>query len=192
MMEDYIDDYMYCAVSDDLYASGGCGACYRLSWDGSSGTDAGTPGSAEIQVVDTGAGGSVHFDCFEDAHEAITGTATGIFPIHYELIDCKERDMYAIVLEYNAYYTKVLFAGGYTGVQSATLILDGTSHTLTRGWNSATFTAGLYGVSLSGGSGLVRFEVTYVDGKTTELNDCFGGNWPVLAGDYCTGPSRSN
>jgi len=59
---------MYCAVSEDLYQKGkGCRQCYRVSWDGVGGTDPGTPGSTEIQVVDSGAGGVDHFDCYLDA-----------------------------------------------------------------------------------------------------------------------------
>lgn len=88
----YINNKKYCAVSSDLYAAGAiCGACYQLIYDGSSGnTDPGVAGSEVIQVVDSGAGGNDHFDCFIDAFESITGARTGIFTVGttYRQVNC--------------------------------------------------------------------------------------------------------
>merc|ERR1711981_1437124 len=71
----YVNSKKYCAVSSDLFENGaGCGKCFRIVYDGVGGTDSGQAGSEIIQVVDSGAGGQKHFDCFVDTFSTITGT----------------------------------------------------------------------------------------------------------------------
>jgi len=82
-----------CAVSEDLYKSGfTCGKCYTLHYDGApsvyDATTSGTPGSATVQVIDSGAGGSNHFDCLEGVFKQLTGLETDGFPITFAEVDC--------------------------------------------------------------------------------------------------------
>jgi len=88
----------------------------------------------------------------------------------------------------NAWYVKVLIAGGKTGVSAVTLTLDGSKqYTMYRG-GGATWAAstgqGLQNVS-------VRFDVVYDDGSTDFVNGCFGGYWPVAIGSQCSGTTGS-
>ena len=177
---------MYCAVSEDLFDNGvGCGKCYRVSYDGNpeSGTDPGRAGSAEIQVVNSGAGGEKHFDCFLDAHEKITGTDTGVFDVTFDEIPCKESSLTAIVLEpNNAGYVKVLFAGGTTGVAAADITVGGVKYPMYKN-SGATWAASLQG-STQGG---VQFDVTFADGSVKTLYDCFSSQWPATnMGEQCS------
>merc|ERR1719221_1300640 len=86
-----------CAVSEDLYQSGiGCGKCYTLHYGGSpsvyDATTSGTPGSAKVQVIDDGAGGTNHFDCLEGVFTQLTGLATDGFPIlHSRRLNARDR-----------------------------------------------------------------------------------------------------
>merc|ERR1712117_556950 len=87
----YVASRAYCAADDGLYKQGAtCGACFRVSYDGSEATDAGRPGSMVVQIVDSGSAKT--FDCQVDAFEAITGSRTGVFPITYEPVDCETAD----------------------------------------------------------------------------------------------------
>lgn len=82
-----------CAVSEDVYQSGlACGKCYTLHYGGApsvyDATTSGTPGSATVQVIDDGAGGTNHFDCLEGVFMQLTGLATDGFPITFTEVDC--------------------------------------------------------------------------------------------------------
>merc|ERR1719499_2254952 len=87
----YVASRAYCAADDALYEQGAtCGACFRVSYDGSEATDPGRPGSMVVQIVDSGSAKT--FDCQIDAFENITGAMTGMFPITYEPVDCEIAD----------------------------------------------------------------------------------------------------
>ncbi|GKY99169.1 hypothetical protein MPSEU_000872400 [Mayamaea pseudoterrestris] len=182
----YVNPGMYCAVSDDLYESGvTCGSCYRVSYSGSGGSDPGKAGSAVIQVVDSGAGGSKHFDCYLTAHQAISGANTGVFPVAYAKVNCKRSPLAAVVLDgNNAYYTKVLFAGGVTGVKAARITI-GTVTTQMYKVSGATWAASLTGAT----NKAVSFQLTFSDGTMGSISGCFGSNtWPVATGTQCVMP----
>ena len=181
---DWLDPYVtnnqrYCAVDDKLKASGmSCGSCYKITYTGEKATDPGRPGSAIIQVVDSGS--AKEFDCFLDVFEEITGSNTGVFPIYYKQVDCVETSPTVVVLDgNNAWYTKVLVVGGHTGVQSVSITVDGKRHDLQRS-GGATWAAGL-----AGKSGPTFFSITYRDGTSAELLGCFGGKWPVATSSQC-------
>ncbi|CAB9507316.1 expressed unknown protein [Seminavis robusta] len=183
-LDPYVKQKMYCAVSADLYANGvGCGKCYRLVWDGSEpGTDPGTPGSAEIQVVDSGAGGDWHFDCFLDAFSQIVGASTGIFPITYDEVPCDPSPATAVIKDgFNAYYVKVLIAGGTTGVAAVDIKIGGVTHPMFK-VSGATWAANLGGLTNTD----VGYFITFADDTTETLTGCHGGSWPVATGSYCT------
>ena len=87
----------YCAVSKDIFNDGGkgaaCGDCYEISYDGGKSMGGRTPegaraGSAKIQVINSGAGGTKHFDCLDGAFSQITGTKPDVMPITYKKIAC--------------------------------------------------------------------------------------------------------
>jgi hypothetical protein len=109
-LDTYVTPGMYCAVSDDLYENGvGCGKCYTIVYNSADGgTDTATSGTANVQVVDSGAGGSEHFDCFVTAFETLTGIKTGIFPVSFTQIDCAPQPLTAVIMDgNNAFYVKV-------------------------------------------------------------------------------------
>ena len=87
----------YCAVSADIFNDGGkgaaCGDCYEISYDGGKSMGGLIPegaraGSAKIQVINSGAGGTKHFDCLDGAFSQITGLHTDGMPITYKKIAC--------------------------------------------------------------------------------------------------------
>ena len=70
-----------------------CGDCYEISYDGGKSEGGGIPegaraGSAKIQVINEGAGGTKHFDCLLGAFSQITGTKPDGMPITYKKIAC--------------------------------------------------------------------------------------------------------
>jgi len=176
---------MYCAIASGLFNNGeSCGDCYRVSWDGVQGSDPGTPGSADIQVVDENGAGNA-FDCFVDAFHEITGAYTGEFNIKYEKIECAGATKgHVIVMPEdlgNAYYTKVLFAGGPSGVKSVKVIIDDQPYPLTIR-SGATFAGSLGGKS--GSNVHIKYEVEFSDGGFQTIdNDCHGGVWPAVNTD---------
>lgn len=188
----YVDGGMYCAVSDDLFNGGeGCGKCYRITYT-SGGSNAGQaqPGSADIQVVNSGAGGFLHFDCFDTAHQAITGISTGIHPVSYTEIPCTNSPPSVVILDGpNAYYVKVLVAGGRTGVKAVKVYLDGNAISMNRN-SGATWAAGLAGVE--GLDVEVSFEVTFSDNTVTRIENCFDGRWPVHKSEQCSAQSGTS
>jgi hypothetical protein len=83
-----------CAVSEDLYQSGqACGKCFQLNYDGSPSVhqgdqQRGTPGSVKIQIINSGAGDSKHFDCLSGVYHELTGLDTDGFPITFDEVAC--------------------------------------------------------------------------------------------------------
>jgi hypothetical protein len=181
-LEPYVKNTMrYCALSESLNQAGlGCGDCYNVSYNGVGGTDPGRAGSAVIQAVDSGS--AKEFDCFLDVFEEITGATTGVFPIQYSRVECTKTGPTVVILDGdNAWYVKVLFAGGSSGVQSATLEIGESSYTMDR-IGGATWKASLSGQE----DEAVKFLLTYVDGTIDQVTDCFGGSWPVATSLQCT------
>lgn len=177
------ENQRYCAVDDKLRRQGmSCGTCYKITYTGETATDPGRPGTAVIQVVDSGS--AKEFDCFVDVFEEITGAQTGVFPVYYKQVDCTETLPTVVVLDgNNAWYTKILVVGGHTGVESVSMEIDGTSYTFNRN-GGATWSA-----NLSGKSGATTFSVSFRDGSQAELSDCFGGDWPVATSSQCSSDS---
>lgn len=177
----YVNKLHYCAVSDALYKSGlGCGKCFRISFSGVGGTDPGRAGSSVIQVVDSGS--AKEFDCYLDAFTEIAGAVTGVFPIQYSQVDCTKAGPTAVILDGdNAYYVKVLFAGGITGVQSTRIQIGASSYAMDR-VSGATFKASLTGQT----NQAVTFFITYAGGATDTISGCFGGAWPVSTSSECS------
>merc|ERR1712038_1227853 len=130
----YVAARAYCAADSNLYQQGAaCGACFRVSYDGSKATDSGRPGSLVVQIVDSGSAKT--FDCQVDAFETITGSRTGIFPISYEPVDCETATdgPVATVLDgNNAWYTKVIFSNLPGAVVSADNKISGKSFGMSR------------------------------------------------------------
>jgi hypothetical protein len=170
----------YCAVDDKLRASGmSCGTCYKITYTGQPATDPGRPGSAVIQVVDSGS--AKEFDCFVDVFKEITGASTGVFPIYYKQVDCVETGPTVVVLEgNNVWYTKVLVVGGHTGVKAISMTIDGQRYNLQRNGGAT------WATSLTGRKGATTFSITYRDDTSAELLGCFGGSWPVAPSSQCT------
>ena len=175
----YIDKSMYCAVSDKVWNGGqACGRCYKISFNGTGGTDQGRAGNAIIQVVDSGS--AKEFDCYINAFKKVTGATTGVFPITYNQIACQASNATVVVLDgTNAWYVKVLVAGGTRGVKSVTITVGGKTYPMSR-VVGATWASSLAGSA--GGS--AKFVVTYEDGTKRTLTGCFKG-WPVPTGSQC-------
>jgi hypothetical protein len=130
-------------------------------------------------VVDSGS--AKEFDCYLDAFTAITGANTGAFPIQYSPVPCTAAPPTVVVLDgNNAWYVKVLLAGGTTGVKSAKLFVGAGSYTLQR-TSGATWAASLTGIT----NQPVSFVLSYADGTTETLSGCFGGVWPVVTSTQC-------
>ena len=180
----YLAPGFHCAVSEDLFEGGlGCGKCFHLYYSGVGGTDPAQEGSAVVQVTNSGAGGSKHFDCFDDAFQALTGIATGIFPIDYYQVDCAHTPVSVVVLDGpNAYYTKVLVAGGHTSVKAMDITIGNNAKVAMYRNSGATWAAGL-----TGGSGAsARFDIMFEDDSVVTLDGCFGTSWPVATGTQCS------
>ncbi|KAL3779624.1 hypothetical protein HJC23_008963 [Cyclotella cryptica] len=178
----YITSGNYCAVSEDLFQGGAaCGRCYSITYDGSSATNPGKAGNAVVQVVNSGAGGSNHFDCFIDGFHTITSASTGIFPVKFSHVACQGiTPPTAVILDgNNAWYVKVLFSGGTTGVASAKIHIGGASFSMSR-LSGATFSA-----NTNGAWGQASFEVTFDNGSAVAIDGCFGGAWPVPTSSVC-------
>jgi len=190
-LDAYVSIGFYCAVSDDLYKKGvGCGNCYRIEYDASDPNTKSTTtsGSAVVQVVDSSAGGKEHFDCYVEAFEVLTGATTGIYNIgpggSYAQVDCETTaGPTAVVMDgNNAWYVKILFAGGTNGVAAATIRIGSKIHVMEK-VSGATWGAGTAGET----DEVVEFDVTYENGDiATIANDCFGGSWPVATGSVCS------
>lgn len=177
----YIASGQYCGAHSATFASGaGCGACFHVTYDGSSGTDPGRAGSAVVQVVTVAE--SVEFACNADVFENITGAKTGIFPISFKPVACDtSSDLgVATVLDgNNAWYTKAIFSDLPHAVAHATLIVRTEKFSMQR-VGGATFMA-----NMNGSTGAASFELSLADGSTTSLTPCFN-KWPVSTGTSCT------
>jgi hypothetical protein len=178
-LTNYVNKKMYCAVNDKLWNGGqACGRCYKISYGGTGGTDPGRAGSAVIQVVDSGS--SAEFDCFLDAHKKITGAVTGIFPITYSQVSCQTSNTTIVMQDgENAWYTKVLVAGGQRGVSSVKIAVGGKTYNMLRSVG-ATWYAQLAGAT----GGTATFTVAYEGGATKVVKNCFK-DWPVPTGAQC-------
>lgn len=123
----YVASRTYCAADDALYSGGAaCGSCWLVSYDGSPATDPGRAGSLVVQIVDSGSAKT--FDCQLTAFNIITGASTGVFPIHYEPVDCEVSSGGPVVTVLdgsNAWYTKVIFSNLPRGVLHAAVVLGG-------------------------------------------------------------------
>lgn len=179
-MQPYLSQSKYCAVDSALYQNGaGCGKCYEISYLGVGGTDPGRAGTERIQVVDSGS--AKEFDCVLGAFETITGTNTGIFPITYTEIPCESTPVTAVILDgNNAWYVKVLFAGGTTSVSAASITVGSNQWSMDR-VSGATWKANLDGTTNQS----VSFRIQYSNGATETLTGCFGGSWPVATSSQC-------
>eukprot|EP00927_Polykrikos_kofoidii_P006047 TRINITY_DN12440_c0_g1_i1.p1 TRINITY_DN12440_c0_g1~~TRINITY_DN12440_c0_g1_i1.p1 ORF type:complete len:290 (+),score=19.95 TRINITY_DN12440_c0_g1_i1:98-871(+) len=180
----YVAQRAYCAVNRSLYGGGaGCGKCFRVSYDGSPATDPGRPGSLVVQVVDSGS--SKTFDCQVNAFQAISGAATGIFPVSYQPVDCNTaagQGAVATVLDgNNAWYTKVIFSNLPRAVVGAELLVAGARVPMSR-LSGATWTA-----SPGGKTGAASFEVVLEGGVRIKLPGCFA-SWPVPTLATCSAP----
>merc|ERR1719336_2316152 len=142
----YVASRSYCAADDALYQAGAtCGACFRVSYDGSPATDPGRAGSLVIQIVDSGSAKT--FDCQVDAFSQITGARTGVFPVTYEPVVCEtDGGAVATVLDGdNAWYTKVIFSNLPAAVLGAEAVVGSSTFPMSRA-SGATWSASLGGV----------------------------------------------
>mmetsp|Transcript_112267 Transcript_112267/g.312008 ORF Transcript_112267/g.312008 Transcript_112267/m.312008 type:complete len:435 (-) Transcript_112267:285-1589(-) len=183
----YVQSRAYCAADDALYRSGAaCGSCYRVSYDGSTATNAGRAGSLVVQIVDSGSAKT--FDCHMDAFEQITGARTGIFPVTYEAVDCdvsSSQGPAATVLDgMNPWHAKVVFSNLPQSVATATMAVGGQPHAMYR-VGGATWS-----VSLPGSPGATSFEVVLEGGARAAFDACFE-TWPVATGASCAGSSAA-
>ncbi|GAX19578.1 hypothetical protein FisN_19Hh156 [Fistulifera solaris] len=170
-----------CAVPIAMFQDGlDCGSCYELTYTGEKATNVGRAGKATIQVINHG--DIMGFDCQPEVFEEITGNAVGgIFPVYFKRVDCIYTPPTVVVLTGdNAYYTKVLVAGGHEGVRAVSMTLGGKRYNLSR-VNGAT-----WGTKLDGQSGATSFSLTYRDGTVEEVSGCFGGKWPVATSSQCS------
>ena len=93
-----IKNHYYCAVSDDLFQNGDiCGQCFEITYTGyayshynPSNIPDGTPGSAIIQVINSGAGNVTHFDCLLNGYKDITGLITDGVEMTYKKATCPQ------------------------------------------------------------------------------------------------------
>lgn len=177
----YIAQLRWCAVDSNLLKGGrGCGDCYLIEFSGTGGTDPGRAGSAVIQVTDGGSG--EEFDCQVDAFEAITGARTGIFPVTYTQVECNSDGVFVVVLDgNNAFFTKVLIAGGPTGAASVKFNLGSQS------FDMFLLSGATWAVNLSGTTNVpTSFDITWTDGSSVRVGSCFGGSWPVATSSQCS------
>lgn len=180
-LKTHVNKRMYCAVNSALYKGGmGCGSCYKISFSGKGGTDGGRAGSAKIQVVDSGS--AKEFDCQLSAFQEITGVGTGIYPISYKRVPCNPTPPKVVVLDgMNAWYTKILVAGGRKSVKSVKMFVGKTSYPMFR-VSGATFAANLKGIQ----NKPTKFVITWITGKKKKvIIRCFNGKWPVQTGTQC-------
>jgi len=177
----YVNKNLFCAANSAIFDNGaGCGTCYKISYSGTGGTDPGRKGSAIIQIVDSGS--AKEFDCELTVFQKITGATTGIFPVKYKEVPCKATPVTITILDGdNAFYVKVLVAGGTTGVKALSIKV-GTVTTKMSVSSGATWAA-----SLSGATNVpVQFKVTFTDGTKTTVKKCFKSGWPATSGAQCS------
>ena len=171
----YIHTSMHCAMSSDFFNEGeGCGKCFQLDYGGKSGTNLASAGLAIVQVTNSGASGSDHFDCFDNVFYQLTGIMMGIFPISYQKMDCcQATNVYIVVLgDSTPWYVKVLVAGGHTSVLAMSIELDG--RTISMGHSSGAM---WIADGLDNRKGPTQSVVTFSNGSTKRVGNCFP-KWP--------------
>lgn len=169
-----------CAVPIEMFEKGlDCGTCYEITYTGEPATNPGRAGSATVQVINHG--DIKGFDCQLEVFQEITGATGGIFPVHFTQVDCIYTPPTVVVLTGdNAYFTKVLVVGGHTGVKAVSMNLGGTQYELSR------FSGATWATKLVGTSGATSFSITYRDGKSEKVSNCFDGKWPVATSSQCS------
>lgn len=189
-LQPYVNKTMYCAANNVLFKKGiGCGRCYRIWYDeNDGGTDPGRSGKADIQIVDLAGGSDKAFDCYIDAFDKITGADTGSFPVTYRRIPCKQPApalSAAIIDGDNAWYVKVLFAGGIDGVRRAKIKVG------PEGFNMQRVVGATWSASLAGGptNKKVRF-ILRMANKEKRVIRCYNEVWPVPKGYICEETAR--
>eukprot|EP00439_Symbiodinium_sp_Y106_P062907 s1273_g9.t1 len=139
----------------------------------------GRPGSDVVQIVDSGSWAT--FDCHMTAFNQITHYDTGFFPITYEEVACDTSPTGPVagVLQYDYYFTKIVFSNLRYPVQSAELTIGGKKHQmkLIGGWWSA-WTGPIQGKT--------SFRITEENGYVVNFPNCFDGEWKNRkTGDAC-------
>mmetsp|Transcript_13819 Transcript_13819/g.25898 ORF Transcript_13819/g.25898 Transcript_13819/m.25898 type:complete len:280 (-) Transcript_13819:353-1192(-) len=180
----YITKKNYCAVNRGLFGNGEvCGRCYRLRYGGDHEQGLGRPGSAVVQIVDSGSWAT--FDCHMTVFDKITGYDTGFFPVSYQEVACETspEGPVAGVLEYDYYFTKIVFSNLRYPVRAAELTIGGKKHEmqLIGGWWSA-WTGPI--------EGSASFKITEENGYAVYFSDCFGGWKNRKTGDACYASRR--
>ncbi|CAE7197415.1 EXPA13 [Symbiodinium natans] len=176
----YITSKNYCAVNRGLFGNGEiCGRCYRLTYKGGHEQGLGSPGSDVVQIVDSGSWAT--FDCHMTAFHKITNYDTGFFPITYEEVACdtSPEGPVAGVLQYDYYFTKMVFSNLRYPVKEAELTIGGKKHEmkLIGGWWSA-WTGPI--------TGKTSFQITEENGFVVNFPNCFHGEWTNRkTGDAC-------
>lgn len=171
-----------CAVPIAQFQDGlDCGSCYEITYTGEEATNPGRAGQAVVQVINHG--NIMGFDCQPEVFEEITGNAVGgIFPVYFKKVDCIFTPPTVVVLTGdNAYYTKVLVAGGHTGVKAVSMTLGGKRYNMSR-LSGATWSAQLDGAT----GAATSFSLTYRDDIIEEVSGCFGDKWPVATSSQCS------
>ncbi|GAX16471.1 hypothetical protein FisN_19Lh051 [Fistulifera solaris] len=170
-----------CAVPTAMFQAGlECSTCYEVTYTGEKATNPGRAGKAIVQVINHG--DIRGFDCQPEVFQEITGNSVGgIFPIYFKRVECKFTPPTVVVLTgNNAFYTKVLVAGGHTGVRAVSMTLGGKRFNLTR------VSGATWGTKLEGKSGATSFALTYRDGTVETVSGCFDGKWPVATSSQCS------
>jgi len=193
-MESFLDDYiqkgMYCSVSDDLYQDGAnCGKCFSIQ--------VGASGSIIVQVVNDGAGGSDHFDCFDTAYQEMsTGEELVKVDMTYQEVPCESKHLYAVITSTNS-HLGVVFAGGKGNIAEAVMYVDGEARPMIRGEGATWMAPPISKNGLRNGKshdqepGLVSFELSYSDNTTTIIDDnCFESSG-ITEGSVCIGDGKS-
>lgn len=168
----------YCAVNRGVFGNGEvCGRCYRLSYKGGHEQGLGSPGSAVIQVVDSGSWAT--FDCHMTAFKKITHYNTGFFPISYQEVPCDTSGPAVVgVLQYDYYWTKFVFSNLRYPVKSADLIIGGKHHTM-------KLIGGYWGAWTGPVKGKTSFVLTDERGHKVTFSNCFGGWTKRKTGEAC-------
>lgn len=175
----YITAKNYCAVNRGLFGNGEvCGRCYRLTFKGNHEQGLGRPGSAVVQIVDSGSWAT--FDCHMTAFNKITDYDTGFFPVSYEEVPCATASQGPVVgvLQYDYYWTKFVFSNLRYPVKTANLIIGGKDHPM-------KLVGGYWGAWTGPINGDTSFKITEENGYTVRFNHCFGGWDKRQTGDAC-------
>ena len=80
----------------------------------------------------------------------------------------------------NAWYVKILFAGGSEGVHAASMDIGSTNYSMER-VSGATWKATLSGIE----NQPVTFHMSFSDGSEKTIKNCFQRGWPVATSSQC-------